>query len=252
MPVLSFARFQWLLDHVAPAVAVGLAVALALLLLHHSLLRWLEQMAERARTPLDEVLLDALRTPSVLWCVALGLMAGLEAALAEAAGSCPGGHHFLLPENQVRVGDVAVIGGTGGYVEAISLRTITLRDMSGSVHIIPNGNVDRVTNMTRDFSYYVSDIGVAYREDTDEVRAVMQGVADELQKDSGFGPDILEPFEMIGVDKFNDSAVIIKCRIKTRPIKQWRVGREFNRRLKKAFDAHGIEIPFPPEATGSR
>jgi moderate conductance mechanosensitive channel len=152
---------------------------------------------------------------------------------------------FLLLENQVRVGDVAVIGGTGGFVESITLRTITLRDMAGSVHIIPNGQVDKVTNMTRDFSFYVADIGVAYREDTDEVMPVIKAVGDELQKDPDFGPDILEPLEMIGVDKFDDSAVIIKCRIKTRPIKQWRVGREFNRRLKKAFDARGIEIPFP-------
>jgi small-conductance mechanosensitive channel len=152
---------------------------------------------------------------------------------------------FLLLENQVRVGDVVTIGDKGGLVESMGFRVLTLRDASGNVHIIPNGSVDRVTNMTRDYSRYVFDIGIAYREDPDEAMRVIQDVGDGLAKDIDYAADILEPLEMLGVDRFTDSAVVIRCRIKTRPIKQWRVAREFNRRLKKAFDAHGIEIPFP-------
>jgi small conductance mechanosensitive channel len=152
---------------------------------------------------------------------------------------------FLLLENQVRVGDVVNIGGTGGLVEAITLRTIVLRDLAGSVHIIPHGSVNQVTNMTKDYSRYVFDVGVAYREDPDEVIRVLQEIGAGLRQDPNFAPDILEPLEVLGVDKFADSAVIIKCRITTKPIQQWRVGREMNRRIKKTFDARGIEIPFP-------
>ena len=152
---------------------------------------------------------------------------------------------FLLLENQVRVGDVVTIGGSGGLVESMGFRTLTLRDLSGNVHIIPNGSVERVVNMTREYSRYVLDVGVAYREDPDEVMAVIQRVGDELRRDPDYGPDMLAPVEILGVDRFADSAVVIRARITTQPIKQWRVGREFNRRLKKAFDAAGIEIPFP-------
>jgi small conductance mechanosensitive channel len=152
---------------------------------------------------------------------------------------------FLLVENQVRIGDVVNIGGSGGFVESMGFRTLTLRDMNGSVHIIPNGSVEKVVNMTRDYSRYVFDVGVSYREDPDEVMAVLERLGEEMRNDPEYGPDILEPLEMLGVDRFEDSAVIIRCRITTRPIRQWRVGREFNRRLKKEFDRRGIEIPFP-------
>jgi small-conductance mechanosensitive channel len=152
---------------------------------------------------------------------------------------------FLLIENQIRIGDVVNIGGNGGLVESMGFRTLTLRDLNGSVHIIPNGSVDRVVNMTRDYSRYVFDVGVSYREDPDEVMAILQQLGEGLLNDPKYAPDILEPLEMLGVDRFEDSGVIIRCRITTKPIKQWAVGREFNRRLKKAFDQHGIEIPFP-------
>lgn len=152
---------------------------------------------------------------------------------------------FILLENQIRVGDVVQIAGVGGLVEEVRLRTIRLRDLSGNVHVVPNGIVDKVKNMTKVFSYYLFDIGVAYREDVDEVMAVLKEVAADLQADPEFASDILEPLEMLGVDQFADSAVVIKCRIKTEPIKQWRIGREMNRRIKKTFDAKGIEIPFP-------
>jgi small conductance mechanosensitive channel len=152
---------------------------------------------------------------------------------------------FILLENSVRVGDVVEVAGVGGLVEEVKLRTITLRDLAGNVHVVPNGVIDKVKNMTKFYSYYLFDIGVAYREDVDEVMAVLKEIAAELQADPTFGTDILEPLEMLGVDQFAESAVIIKCRIKTKPIQQWRVGREMNRRVKKTFDAKGIEIPFP-------
>jgi small conductance mechanosensitive channel len=152
---------------------------------------------------------------------------------------------FILLEDSISVGDVVEVAGVSGLVEEVKLRTITLRDLAGNVHIVPNGIVDRVKNMTKGYSYYVFDIGVAYREDVDRVMAVLSEIAAELQADPLYAVDILEPLEMLGVDRFDDSAVVIKCRIKTKPIQQWRVGREMNRRIKKVFDARGIEIPFP-------
>jgi small conductance mechanosensitive channel len=152
---------------------------------------------------------------------------------------------FILLEDSVRVGDVVEIAGVGGLVEEVKLRSIVLRDLAGSIHVIPNGNINTVKNMTHLYSYYVFDIRVAYRENVDEVMAALHNIARELQDDPAFAGDILEPLEMLGVDQFTDSAVIIKCRIKTKPIQQWRIGREMNRRIKNTFDAKNIEIPFP-------
>ncbi|MGH7352388.1 MAG: mechanosensitive ion channel family protein [Candidatus Methylomirabilales bacterium] len=152
---------------------------------------------------------------------------------------------FMVLENQVRVGDVAIVNGTGGLVEAITFRTIRLRDLSGVVHVFPNGTVSTLANMTMEWSAYLMDIGAAYMEDTDRIVAVMRRVAEELRQDPVLGPMILEPIEVFGVDNFADSAVIIKARLKTRPIQQWAVGREYRRRLKKAFDAEGIGFPSP-------
>lgn len=152
---------------------------------------------------------------------------------------------FLLLENQVRVGDVVEVNGTGGLVETLSLRVIGLRSQDGTLHIFPNGSIESLSNMTHEFSFYVFEIGVAYAEDTDRVSEVLAEVGTEMEKDPTFGEDILEPLEILGVDAFDDSAVIIKARIKTKPIRQWAVGREMNRRIKKRFDALGIEFPFP-------
>ena len=152
---------------------------------------------------------------------------------------------FMITENQVRVGDVAILNGTGGLVEKVNLRTTVLRGLDGTVHIFPNGTINTVSNMTHDFSYYLFDIGVAYKEDTDRVCAVLMEISDQIIQEEPYKAMILEPLEILGVDKFADSAVIIKARIKTEPIKQWAVGREMNRRIKKRFDEENIEIPFP-------
>jgi small-conductance mechanosensitive channel len=152
---------------------------------------------------------------------------------------------FIIWENSVRVGDVVEVAGVAGLVVEVELRTIKLRNVSGNLHVIPNGVIDKVKNLTKDYSYSVLDIGVAYRENDDEVMGELQGIAEDLRRDSRFADDILEPLEMLGVDQFTNSAVMIKCRIKTEPHKQWRVGREMNRRIRNTFNAKGIEIPFP-------
>ena len=152
---------------------------------------------------------------------------------------------FILLDDQIRVGDVVQIADKGGLVEKLNLRMTVLRDLAGNVHYVRNGQIGVVTNMTKEYSRYVFDIGVAYREDVDEVVKVVRQVDEELRNDPELGKDILEPIEILGLDQFADSAVVIKARTKTKPIRQWAVGREFNRRLKKKFDELDIEIPFP-------
>jgi moderate conductance mechanosensitive channel len=151
---------------------------------------------------------------------------------------------FILLEDTLAVGDVVDVGKNHvGQVEAISIRTIRLRDMSGTVHTVPFSEVSSVSNMTRDYSYFVADVGVVFREDSDRVTAVLRQVGAELMKDPVWSPFIVEPLEVVGIDRFTDSAMVIRVRIKTLPLKQWPVGREFYRRMKKAFDHHGIEMP---------
>jgi small conductance mechanosensitive channel len=152
---------------------------------------------------------------------------------------------FLIMENQIRVGDVAIINGTGGLVESVNFRTVVLRDLAGTIHIFPNGTITTLSNMTREWSAYVFDIGIAYHEDPDRAVALIQRVGEELAADAYYGPLIKEPLEVFGVDQLADSAVVIKGRIKTWPVHQWEVGRELLRRVKKLFDSEGIEIPFP-------
>lgn len=150
---------------------------------------------------------------------------------------------FLVLEDQVRVGDVAVVNGTGGLVETPTFRTIGLRDLAGTVHIFPNGGVTTLANMTRGWSGYVVDVEVPFREDPDRVIAVMRRVGDELRADPAHAPLILEPIEIFGVDAFKEASLVIKARLKTAPIQQWAVGREYRRRLVQALAAEGIESP---------
>jgi small conductance mechanosensitive channel len=150
---------------------------------------------------------------------------------------------FLVLEDQVRVGDVAVVNGTGGLVETVTFRTIVLRDLAGTLHIFQNGAVTTLANMTRGWSGYVVDVEVPFREDPDRVMAVMRRVGDELRADPAHGPLILEPIEVFGVDGFKEASIVIKARLKTLPIQQWTVGREYRRRLVQAFAAEGIDNP---------
>lgn len=152
---------------------------------------------------------------------------------------------FLLLENQVKIGDVVEAGGKSGLVEELTLRYLRLRDYSGNVHFIPNGNISVVTNMSVDYAHAVVDVGVAYGEDVDRVVGIMSSVAETMRQDDSLGRKIMEPLEIAGVDQWADSAIVIRCRFKVKPLEQWAVRREFLRRLKNAFDQHGIEIPFP-------
>ncbi len=152
---------------------------------------------------------------------------------------------FILSEDQIAVGDVVTAGGHSGLVEALTIRTLRMRSLDGNVHIIPYSEVSAVENFTKDYSRYVFEVGVAYREDVDEVAEVLKAIGKEMQDDPTFGPKIIGPLEVLGLDLFGDNAVVLKARITTLPIEQWTVGREFNRRMKKKFDELGIEIPFP-------
>ncbi len=151
---------------------------------------------------------------------------------------------FMLLEDTLAVGDVVDVGnGHSGVVEAISIRTIKLRDVAGTIHTVPFSVVNTVRNMTRDFSYCVADVGVLYREDPDRVIAVLRQTGDELGADPAWRGMILAPLEVMGVERFTDTAMVIRVRLKTLPRQQWNVAHEFNRRMKKAFDAAGIEMP---------
>jgi len=152
---------------------------------------------------------------------------------------------FILFEESIRVGDFVMIDKKGGTVEAVGLRTVKLRDFNGTVHVIPNSSINTSSNYSKVFSRTVMDIGVAYREDVDQVIAVLKEVAEDLRNDPDYGKNILEPLEVLGLDRFDDSAVIIRIRFKTKPLKQWGIKREFYRRMKRVFDERGIEIPFP-------
>jgi small conductance mechanosensitive channel len=156
---------------------------------------------------------------------------------------------FLTLENQVRVGDVAVINGVAGLVEEINLRTLVLRDGEGSVHIFPNGSIERLSNRTKDYSYAVVDVGIPYAEDPDRVMEVLREVGASLAGDATLGPSVLEPVEVLGVDAFEETRMIVKARIKTLPQKQWDVGREYRRRVVKILDDRGIVMPVRPAVT---
>lgn len=151
----------------------------------------------------------------------------------------------MLIENQIRQGDVVEVAGKVGLVEEVTLRYVRLRDYEGAVHYVPNGHITTVTNRSRQFAFAVMDVGVGYNEDLDRVTSVMRKTAEALQADPLYGSKILEAIEIAGVETWADSAVVIRSRIKVVALEQGPVRREYLRRLKQAFDAHGIEIPFP-------
>jgi moderate conductance mechanosensitive channel len=152
---------------------------------------------------------------------------------------------FLLLENQIRQGDVVKLGEHAGLVEEVTLRFVRLRDYDGNVHFVPNGEIRTVVNLSRDYAQAVVDIGVAYGENIDRVIGVMLTVAQALREDKAFAAMILDKFELAGVERWDDSAVVIRGRFRVAPLQQWSVRREYLKRLKDAFDEHGIEIPFP-------
>ncbi len=149
---------------------------------------------------------------------------------------------FLMMENQIRVNDVAVINGKGGLVEEINLRTTVLRGEDGAAHIFTNGNIQSLSNLTREFSYYVFTLGISYQSDPDQAVAVLKEVAETLAGEEPYRTAILAPLEIWGVDQLTNTAVVIKARIKTQPSQQWLVGREMNRRIKTQFGEAHIDL----------
>jgi small-conductance mechanosensitive channel len=152
---------------------------------------------------------------------------------------------FILAENQIRVGDVVEIAGHAGLVEGITMRTVRLRSLDGHVHIVPNGEIRTVENMTHEWSRALVDIEVAYKEDLDRVIAVVTDEAEKFVKDEKYKGEVRGKPEILGVDSLGSSGITIRFMIKTRPLKQWEIKRELYRRLKKRFDQEGISIPFP-------
>jgi small conductance mechanosensitive channel len=149
----------------------------------------------------------------------------------------------LLIENQIRQGDVVQIADKSGLVEVVTLRYVRLRDYDGNVHFVPNGLINTVTNMSREYAYAVIDFGIAYREDVDAAFEAMRAVAAGMRRDPVFGPKIRDDLEIAGVERWADYAVMLRGRLKVAPLEQWNVRREYLRRLKLAFDERGIEIP---------
>lgn len=152
---------------------------------------------------------------------------------------------FILLEDSISVGDVVDVASHTGVVEGLTIRTIRLRDIHGTVHTVPFSEVNSVKNLTKEFSFAVMEIGVAYREDMDHVFDVITRTGVELREDPKFAEVILEDLQIQGLDRFDDSAIVIRARVKTKPLQQWAVRRAFNKLLKQNFDAERIEIPFP-------
>ena len=152
---------------------------------------------------------------------------------------------FMIFEDQVRVGDVVKVNGQGGLVEEVNLRTIVLRDEQGAVHIFPNGEVKTLSNMSKDFSYYVITVGVEFDDDVERATDAMEEAAAGLMHEPEFKPYILAPIEIFGVDAFEAGQLMIKARIKTVPLKQWMVGRELRKRIARVFNERGIRMPTP-------
>ena len=152
---------------------------------------------------------------------------------------------FVIMENQYRIGDVVNINGIGGSVENITLRKTTLRDMNGTVHHIPHGEIKTVSNLTKDFSRVNMNLGISYNSNLEHVIAVVNKIGNQMADDPQFKDSILKPIQFVRVDDFADSAIIIKMVGETKVLKQWEVAGEFRKRLKITFDKEGIEIPFP-------
>ena len=152
---------------------------------------------------------------------------------------------FLIFEDQIRVGDVAVVNGQGGLVEEVNLRTLVVRDEKGAVHIFPNGEVKTLANMSKDFSYYVVTVGVSFDADVDRAVEAIHEAAGAVMKNPELSPHILEPLEVLGVDAFEPGQLVIKARIKTVPLKQWDVGRQLRKQIARVFSERGIHMPTP-------
>jgi small conductance mechanosensitive channel len=152
---------------------------------------------------------------------------------------------FIILENQYRIGDVIEVAGVSGLVESVSLRKTVLRDLQGKVHTIPNGEIKVVSNFSKEWSRSVLDLGISYRDDIDQIVDLLIQIGKEMGSEEPYKSAILEPLQVLGVEKFDESQMVIRMMVKTAPLKQWEVGRELRRRIKIRFDEKGIQLPFP-------
>ena len=151
---------------------------------------------------------------------------------------------FIILENQYRIGDAIEVAGVSGLVESVSLRKTVLRDLEGRVHTIPNGEIKIVSNLSKEWSRSVLDLGISYSENIDQVIGLLTEIGIELGSEEPYKSAILEPLKILGVERFGESQLVIRMMVKTVPLKQWDVGRELRRRIKKRFDEKGIQIPL--------
>ncbi len=152
---------------------------------------------------------------------------------------------FIILENQYRIGDVIEVAGVSGLVESVSLRRTVLRDLEGKVHTVPNGEIKIVSNLSKEWSRSVLDVNISYRENVDQVIDLLSQIGKELVAEEPYKSAILEPLQILGVERFGESHLAIRIMVKTAPLKQWDVGRELRRRIKNRFDEKGIQIPYP-------
>lgn len=153
---------------------------------------------------------------------------------------------FLLIENQIRVGDVVEIAGKSGFVEELTLRRTKLRAWDGSVHYVSNGLITTVTNLSTEHAFAVIEVTVGYGADVDRVFALMREVAEQMRADPTWAPRMMEPMEIAGVEGWTDLGVKLMGRLKTVPLQQWNVKRDYLRRLQRAFSAAGVWIACSP------
>jgi small conductance mechanosensitive channel len=192
---------------------------------------------------LDELQIDTQPLLAGAGIVGLGLGFGAQTLVKDVISG-----FFLIVDNQVRVGDTAEINGTGGLVEAINLRTIVLRDVRGAVHVFPCGSVTTLTNLTKDYAYAVLDVMVPYRSNTDDVEDVLRQAGAALREDPVLDPMILEPIEVLGIERFGDAGLTVRARMKTLPAQQWNVTRALRRLVKMAMDKRGIPMAVAPSS----
>jgi small conductance mechanosensitive channel len=152
---------------------------------------------------------------------------------------------FIILENQYRIGDAIEVAGVSGLVESVSLRKTVLRDLEGRVHTVPNGEIKVVSNLSKEWSRAVVDIGISYRDDVDHIIDLLGQIGRELAGEEPYQSAILESPQILGVERFGESQLVIRMIVKTMPLKQWEVGRELRRRIKNRFDEKGIQIPPP-------
>jgi small conductance mechanosensitive channel len=152
---------------------------------------------------------------------------------------------FIILENQYRIGDAIEVAGVSGLVESVDLRTTVLRDLEGKVHIVPNGEIKIVSNLSKEWARSVLDVGISYREDVDQVIDLLSQIGEELASEEPYQSAILEPAQILGVERFGESELVIRMTVKTAPLKQWEVGRELRKRIKARFDEKGIQMPLP-------